>query len=63
MCGSWCPFWFSNHLAEEKRAGCTLVVMWLSVCVLFLFLAVPWVDLWSVWNFLIILLFVLYRLK
>ena len=35
--GSWCPFYFSNHLAEEERAGnFTLIVLWLSVfCVSF----------------------------
>ena len=27
---SWCPFYFSNHYAEEERAGCfTLIAMWL----------------------------------
>ena len=33
---------------EKKINVCfTLIVMWLSVCVLCLFLAVPWVDPWS----------------
>ena len=31
-CCSWCPFLFSNHLAEEERAGCFIwAVLWLCV--------------------------------
>ena len=30
-CGSWCPFEFINHLAEEERADYfTLIVLWVS---------------------------------
>ena len=45
-CSSWCPFYFSNNLAEEDRAGWfILTVIWLSV--LCLYLAMLWVGLQS----------------
>ena len=42
-----CPFLFGNHLDEEERAGCfVLIVLCLvTVNVLWLFLSVPWVGL------------------
>ena len=44
-----CGVVLSDHLAEEKRAGCfTLMMLLLSVCVLCPFLMVPWVGLRSV---------------
>ena len=27
QCGSRCPFLFSNHLAEEERAGCVVLIV------------------------------------
>ena len=43
-----CPFKFCNHLDEEKRAGSFALIVFLvflTVAVLWLFLAVPWVGL------------------
>ena len=31
LCSTRCPFWVSNHLAEEERAGWFLAVIWLLV--------------------------------
>ena len=50
-CGSWCPLWFINHLAEEERAGC------FTLCFGCLFLVVPGVGLQSdcaiLWSYLL----------
>ena len=33
LCGSLCPIYFNNQLAEEESAYCfTLIMLWLSVC-------------------------------
>ena len=39
-----CPFYFGNHLDEEKRAGC-FVLMFVNVSGLWLLLSMPWVGL------------------
>ena len=44
--GLWC---LVNHLADEERADCfTLIVLLLLICVLYLYLVVPWIGLLSV---------------
>ena len=48
LCSAVCPFLFCNHRVGEERAGCfTFLTSWclVTVIVLLLFLAVPWVGL------------------
>ena len=42
------PFYFGNYIAEEERASCFTLIVFLAVCVLCLFLTVPRVGLQSV---------------
>ena len=52
---------FCNHLAEEEKVVCFTFIVFLmhvAVSVLCLFLAVPWVSMWSVIvAFLVILVY------
>ena len=32
LCSSQCPFQFCNHLAEEERAGCFTLIVFLLSC-------------------------------
>ena len=43
-----CPFQFCNHLDEEERAGCFVLIVFLviiTVNIMWLFLTMPWVGL------------------
>ena len=47
LCITLCPFYFCNHLEEEEKASCLSLLSYrctVTINVLWLFFAVPWVG-------------------
>ena len=45
LCITLCPFYFSNHLEEEEKSGCFVLLSYrciVTINVLLLFLTVSW---------------------